>query len=126
MDTPCPAAVSTKRCLETSAHYRQASTLPIRFALVRDESRQLIRGALVHMGNSGQDELRSVSKRIPTRYIRFVSAIQGSAYQVERPPPLRTSIPFVTKDANVALSVLGLAPASRTISRDVTRPWSRA
>jgi hypothetical protein len=47
---------------------RKRSRLPIRFPLVRGESRQLIRVALVHMGISGQNS---------QRYIRFVPAFRN-------------------------------------------------
>lgn len=47
---------------------------------------------------------------------------QGSPYQIERPPPCRTSNPFLTKRPNIVFNVFGLAPDSRTMSRVVTRP----
>lgn len=50
----------------------------------------------------------------------------GNAYQVERPPPWRMSNRFFTRLPKVDLSVFALAPCSRTMSRVVTRPWSRA
>ena len=55
----------------------------------------------------------------------YAASNYGSEYQVDRPPPWRTRRPFSTSDVKVALSVFGLAPASRTMSRVVTRPWSR-
>lgn len=46
----------------------------------------------------------------------------GRPYHIERPPPCLTSSPFITRLPKVVFRVLGLAPYSRTMSLDVTRP----
>ena len=75
-------------------------------------------------GQGGSDRCEDCqTQEIPSlRSNWWQGARYGKAYQVERPPPWRTSSPFSTMLLNVALSVFALAPYSRTMSRVATRP----
>ena len=77
---------------------------------------------LVHLDRAP----RSPSHRTPLNQAADSGAFEGPLqvweYQVERPPPCRTSSALLTSRVNVALIVLLLVPVSRTISRVVTRP----